>query len=168
MHISRERSRRILFWLVILGIALGSATYAIDPLSFLHPQLAVAGILWMVAASASVRVVPALQRRQVLSENLEIAAMLVYATLLTASTGATGSPFVSLYVLPLIACALWWKPRRVLLLALAIIGITVLQSGFMDAMNDMRLLTTAVVLANTLGPAIAASLILATLRNRTG
>lgn len=168
MDISPERSHRILFWLVMLGIALGSATYAIDPLSFLHPRLAVAGVLWMAAVSVSVRVVPELRRRKVLSENIEILAMFVYATLLTASTGATGSPFVSLYVLPLIACALSWRPRNVLLLALVVIGVTVLQSGFLDAMNDMRLLTTIVVLANMLGPSIAAALILAALRKRAG
>ncbi len=164
----KDRSGRTLSWLIILGIALGSITYAIDPLSFIHPRLAVAGVLWMAAVAVVVRVLPALQRRTLLGRNLEIAALLVYATLLTASTGATGSPFVSLYALPLIAGALLWKPWKVLLLAIAIIAVTLLQSGFLDAMNDMYLLTTAAVVVNVLAPAIAAALILATLQGKIG
>lgn len=164
----RDRSGRTLLRLVILGIALGSITYAIDPLSFIHPRLAVVGVLWMAAVAVAVRAIPVFQRRTRLGRNVEIAAMLVYATLLTASTGATSSPFISLYALPLIAGALSWKPWQVLLLALAIIGATLLQSGFLDAMNDMYLLTTAAVLVNVLAPAIAAALILAALQGKMG
>lgn len=165
---STPRPSRTSLWLVILGIALGSLTYAIDPLSFIQPRLAVAGVLWMAAVAVAVRAIPALQRRTTLSRNLEIAAMVVYAVLLAASTGATSSPFISLYALPLIAAALFWKPWQVLLLTVAVVALSLLQSGFLDSMNDMYLLTTAAVLLNTLGPAIAAALILATLQARIG
>lgn len=165
---TQKRPDRTSLWLVILGVALGSITYAIDPLSFIHPRLAVAGVLWMAAIAIAVRAIPFLQRRRTLGCHLEIAAMVVYAVLLTASTGATSSPFISLYALPLIAGALSWKPWQVLLLSIAVVGLTLLQSGFLDAMNDMYLLTTAAVLLNTLGPAIAAALLLAALRSRIG
>lgn len=164
----QERPSRTSLWLALLGIALGSITYAIDPLSFIHPRLAVAGVLWMAAVSVAVRAVPSLQQRSLLSRNLEIAAMVVYAALLTASTGATSSPFISLYALPLIAGALFWKPWHIVLLSIAVVVIALVQSGYLDAMNDMYLLTTAAVLLNTLGPAIAAAVILAALQGRIG
>lgn len=164
----RERlASRTLLWLDVLGLALGAITYAIDPLNFIHPTLAVTGVLWMAMAAIAVRIVPVLKRGR-LGRNLEVLALLVYATLLTASTGATSSPFISLYTLPFIGSALLWKRWQVGLLALAVIGLTLVQSGFLDAMNDMYLLTTAAVLVIALAPGIAAALILAGLQSKIG
>lgn len=167
--VDRERpTGRLLLWLEILGLALGSVTYAIDPLSFIEPRLAVGGVLWIAAAAVIVRVVPPLKARSRLSCNLEIAAMVVYATLMTASTGATSSPFITLYALPVIAAALLWKRWQVLALALAVTGLAIVQSGFLDSMNDMYLVTTIAVLINVLAPAVAAALILAGFSDRLG
>ncbi len=165
----RERlTARTLLWLEILGIALGSITYAIDPLNFIHPRLAVAGVVWMATAAILVRTVPALLKRPRASRNLEIGALLVYATLLTASTGATSSPFISLYTLPLIGSGLLWKRWQVGLLALSGIGLTLVQSGLLDAMNDMYLLTTAAIIVIALAPGVAAALVLAGLQGKIG
>lgn len=157
---------RIFFWLEILGLALGAVTYAIDPLSFIHPQLAIVGIASMIAVVFLARIVPTLRARSQLTHTLEVLSLFAYATLLTTSTGATSSPFIGLYALALLAASLVWKPWQVLVLALATIGLTLLQSGFLDSMNDMYLLTTIMLLLNALAPATAAAIIIAKFRER--
>jgi hypothetical protein len=157
---------RIFFWLEILGLALASITYAIDPLSFIHPQLAIGGIASMTAVVILARIIPALRARSRLTHTLEVLSLFIYATLLTISTGATSSPFIGLYALALLAASLVWKLWQVLLLALATIAPTLLQSGFLDSMNDMYLLTTIMLLLNALAPATAAAIIIAKLHER--
>jgi len=159
---------RTFLWLELLGMALGAATFAIDPLSFIHPLLAVAGLLWMAVATVGARVIRALSAKGRPRFFFEIAAMLVFALLLTASTGATSSPFISLYVLPVVASALLLRPWQVMVLAGACVGLTLIQSGLLDAMNDMYLLTSAAVLLNVLAPPAAGAIILASVRGRAG
>ena len=164
---SRLTGRTLLF-LELLGLVLGSATFAIDPLNFIHPKLAIAGLLWMAVAALTARAIPWLRKHPEVAHVLEVIALVVFALLLTASTGATNSPFQSLYALPVIASALLWKPWQVLLLAVAIVVMTLVQSGLLDAMNDMYFVTTAAVILNVLAPAVAASLLLAGMLRRIG
>jgi diguanylate cyclase (GGDEF)-like protein len=164
----KRRTDRTLFWLELLGLALGSITYAIDPLNFIHPGLAVAGIVWLAVAMLAVRLVSALQSNVRVCRAIEIAALLVYAVLLTTSTGATNSPFISLYALPVVASALYWKRWQVLLLSVAIVVLALIQSGLLDAMNDLHFLTTAAILINVLAPSFAAALVLLRLQGRIG
>ena len=159
---------RTLLLLELLGIVLGAATFAIDPLNFIHPWLAIAGLLWMACASLLVRVIPWFRFHPPAAHLCEILALFVFAVLLTASTGATSSPFLSFYALPVVASALLWKPVHVLLLAVAIVLVTLVQSGLLDTMNDMYFLTTAAVALNVLAPAFAAALVLAGVRGRMG
>lgn len=155
-------------WLILFGIALGVATYSIDPLSFIHPVLAVVAIGSMVLGLVLSRTVPALRAVPRRARGFEVAAMFVYTTLLTASTGATNSPFIPLYALSLTAAALIWKRWQVASLAVATLAVTLIQSGFLDAMNDMFFATTAAVLFAAIGPAAAAALIIATMRTQVG
>jgi diguanylate cyclase (GGDEF)-like protein len=159
---------RSLLVLELMGLVLGAATFAIDPLNFIRPWVAAAGLSWMACAALIVRVVPWFRSRQAVAHLFEIVALFVFAVLLTASTGATSSPFLSFYALPIVASALLWKPRYVLLLAVAVVLVTLVQSGLLDAMNDMNFLTTTAVALNVLAPAFAAALILAGLRGRIG
>ncbi|MEQ1579146.1 MAG: diguanylate cyclase [Steroidobacteraceae bacterium] len=159
---------RTLLSLELLGIVLGAATFAIDPLNFIRPWLAVAGLFWMICAALIVRIVPSFRTKQAIVHLFEIVALFVFAVLMTASTGATSSPFLSFYALPIVASALLWKPWHVLLLAVAVVLVTLVQSGLLDAMNDMYFLTTAAVALNVLAPAFAAALILAGFRGRMG
>lgn len=149
-------------------MVLGAATFAIDPLNFIRPWLAIAALLWMAGAALIVRVVPWFRSRQGVSHRFEISALFVFAMLLTVSTGATSSPFLSFYALPVVASALLSKPWHVLLLAVAVLLVTLVQSGLLDAMNDMVFLTTAAVALNVLAPAFAAALILAWVREKMG
>ena len=149
-------------------MVLGAATFAIDPLNFIRPWLAIAALLWMAGAALIVRVVPWFRSRQGVSHRFEISALFVFAVLLTVSTGATSSPFLSFYALPVVASALLSKPWHVLLLAVAVLLVTLVQSGLLDAMNDMVFLTTAAVALNVLAPAFAAALILAWVREKMG
>jgi diguanylate cyclase (GGDEF)-like protein len=159
---------RTLLCLELLGMVLGAATFAIDPLNFIRPWLAIAALLWMAGAALIVRVVPWFRSRQGVSHRFEISALFVFAVLLTVSTGATSSPFLSFYALPVVASALLSKPWHVLLLAVAVLLVTLVQSGLLDAMNDMVFLTTAAVALNVLAPAFAAALILAWVREKMG
>ena len=122
----------------------------------------------MAGAALIVRVVPWFRSRQGVSHRFEISALFVFAVLLTVSTGATSSPFLSFYALPVVASALLSKPWHVLLLAVAVLLVTLVQSGLLDAMNDMVFLTTAAVALNVLAPAFAAALILAWVREKMG
>ncbi len=164
----KRRTDRTLFWLELLGLALGGGTYALDPLNFIHPSLAVAGIAGMAVAVMAVRLVPGRQPNARATHATEIVLLLVYAALLTTSTGASGSPFISLYVLPVVASALYWKRWQVSLFSLGIFVLALLQSRFLDAMNDISFLTTAAILVNVLAPPFAAAFILLRLQGRIG
>lgn len=164
---NRLTSRALLF-LELLGIVLGGATFAIDPLNFIHPWLAIAGLSWMACAALVARVIPGFQSHPAVVHHFEVIALFLFAVLLTASTGATSSPFLAFYALPVVAGALLWKPGQVLLLAIAVVLVALVQSGLLDAMNDMYFLTTAAVALNVLAPAFAAALMLAGFRGRVG
>ena len=159
---------RTLLYLEFLGIFLGACTFAIDPLNFIHPGFAIAGVVGLVAFTLVIRVIPSLRLRTRLTHSLEIAALLVYAALMTTSTGASSSPFLSLYALPVIAGALLWRPWKVLAFAAVVFTLALIQSGLFDAMNDMYFLTTAAVLLNVLAPSLAAAVILAGLQGKIG
>lgn len=159
---------RTLLVLEILGIVLAGATFAIDPLNFIHPWVAVAGLLWMGCIALFARIVPSLRSRPPVAHMLEVAALFAFALLMTASTGATSSPFLSLYALPVIGSAFLWKPWQVMLLAAAIVAVTLVQSGLLDAMNDMYFLTTVAVVVNVLAPGFVAALLIAGLRTQMG
>jgi len=164
----KSNSGQVLLFLELMGIALGALTFAIDPLNFIHPWFAIAGLLFMAAAAIAARTVPWLRRQPDAVHVFEVAALFVFALLMTASTGATSSPFLSMYALPVIAGGLRWSPWRVAMLAIAVVAVTLVQSGLLDAMNDMYFLTTAAVVLNVLCPAFAAAMVLATLRDRVG
>lgn len=159
---------RTLLILELVGIVLAAATFAIDPLNFIHPWLAVAGLLWMACIALLARVIPWFRSRPSVAHVTEVVALFAFALLMTASTGATSSPFLSLYALPVVAGAFLWRPWQVMLLAAATVGVTLVQSGLLDAMNDMYFLTTVAVVLNVLAPAFAAALLIAGLRARMG
>ncbi len=159
---------RTLLFLELLGMGLGAATFAIDPLNFISPWLAIAGLLWMACAALMVRAIPWFRAQPAVAHVFEIIALFLFAALLTTSTGATSSPFLSFYALPVMASALLWKPWHVLLLAVAVVLVTLVQSGLLDAMNDMSFLTTAAIVLNVLAPAFAAALMLAGVRGKMG
>lgn len=164
---SRLTGRTLLF-LELLGLVLGAATFALDPLNFIHPWIAIAALLWMAAAALLARALPWLRNQPAIAHSFEVFALFVFAVLLTTSTGATSSPFLSLYALPVIASALLWKPWQVLVLAVVAVAVTLVQSGLLDSMNDMYFLTTAAIVLNVLAPAVAAALLLAGMRAKMG
>lgn len=159
---------RLILLLELLGLILGTATFALDPLNFIHPWIAVAALLWMAAAAVLARSLPWFRNHAMTAHVFEVFALFFFAVLLTTSTGATSSPFLSLYALPVIASALLWRPWQVMVLAAVAVAVTLVQSGLLDSMNDMYFLTTAAVVLNVLAPAVAAALLLSTMRARMG
>jgi diguanylate cyclase (GGDEF)-like protein len=158
----------VLFFLELMALALGLATFAIDPLNFIHPWVAVAGLLFLALAMIAARTWPSLRRNAATAHLFQVIVLIAFAGSMTASTGATSSPFLSMYALPVIAGALRWKPWQVSVLAILIVAAVLVQSGMLDAMNDMYFLTTAAVVLNVLGPAFAAALVLASMSGRMG
>jgi hypothetical protein len=166
------RSHRHTVWawatlaLEALGLALGAITFAADPLGFPAPALALYGMASLTAVALVAHALPALRARPRLAHSIEVAALFLYATLLTLSTGATSSPFIALYALALFAAALGWKVWQVAALAFTTVGLTLLQSGFLDSMNDLHLFTTIMLLLDAVAPAAAAAVIIAACRQR--
>jgi hypothetical protein len=147
-----------------VALLLGVVTYAGNPFGFIYPRLFLGSIVAMTLIVVAARVAPALRRRWRMVRSLEVIALLVYATSLTVSTGTINTPFVALYAITLLAAALVWTLRQVLVLAVMILALTPLQTGFFNLLADMPMFTTVMVLLNTLLPAAAAAVVIATLR----
>ena len=143
---SRLTGRTLLF-LELLGIVLGAATFAIDPLNFIHPWLAVAGVLWMACATLLVRVVPWFRLHEARCPPLRDRCAL---RLRSAADGIYGRNQQSL---PVLLCPARRRQRPAVeaLAGAAARGgnrvVTLVQSGLLDPMNDMYFLTTAAVVA---------------------
>ncbi len=160
------RSPRAITALAWLALVLGLGTYASDPLGFSHPGLALYAMGSLAAVALLCRVLSALRHRPRLGVTLVVLALFFYAELMTLATGLTGGPFIGLYALALWAAALSWRPWQVVALAVVILGLTELQSGFLDRMNDMHPVASAMALLDGLGPPVAAAWIIAWLRPR--
>ena len=157
---------RITVALAWAALLLGFGTYASDPLGFSRPELALYAMGSLVVMSALCLALPSMRRRAALASTLLVLAMFLYAELMTLATGLTGGPFVGLFALALWGAALSWRPWKVTLLAALTLALSELQSGFLDRMNDMHPITSAMVLLDGLGPAVAAAWIIVHLRRR--
>ncbi len=154
----------IFLGLEAIAVALGLIVYAADPFGFVHPQLALVSVVAMAATAVAARVLPALHRRASRVRSLEVAALLLYAVLMSASMGAANSPFIALYALALLASALLWDPWPVVVLAILTFGFTFLQTDYSDLMDGMPLFAAAVVLLNALLPAAVAAAVISMVR----
>jgi hypothetical protein len=150
--------------LEVIAIALGLMVYVGDPFGFVHRQLAFWSLLGMACfvcvARGAVLVWPLARRVR----SIEVVMLFGYATLLTQSMGAANSPFIALYAITLLAAALLWEPVWIVVLAILIFGFTLLQTGFLDLMDERPLFAIVIVVLDALLPAAIAGVMIAVVR----
>lgn len=107
-------------WFALLAAAVGAAPFAVARETLLRPSLAGFALACLLLETALARLLPAsrLHRVRVL---LDIGALLLFAFLVCAATGALASHLLALFLLPLTAAAIVPSRFGFLLAALAVV-----------------------------------------------
>ena len=167
-HYLSEQLRLLARWIFAclewIAVTLGLMIYAAQPFDLVHPRVAWVSVLAMAMIAVLARLVKPLRRHVSWTRSFEIAALFIYAALMTMSMGAANTPFIALYAITLLAAALVWEVWAVTVLALITLGFTFLQTDYLDLMDEMPLFALAVVIFNALMPAAAAAVVIAAVR----
>jgi diguanylate cyclase (GGDEF)-like protein len=98
-------ANRTLPWFGLLALVVGAAPFAAADTMLLRPQLALYGLLGLSLEMVLTRVLPGLRHRTGWRTLCDMVALLVFATITCAATGALQSHLLALYLLPLTAAA---------------------------------------------------------------
>jgi diguanylate cyclase (GGDEF)-like protein len=93
-------------WFALLALAVGAAPFAVASETLLRPRLALLALTGLLLEVVLTRVLPGLRQRKGLRVLLDILALLLFATVMSAATGALDSHLLALYLLPLTAAAI--------------------------------------------------------------
>jgi len=107
-------------WFAVLALVVGAAPFAVMPESVTHPRLLIGALSGLAAAFLLTRL-PAMKRHTVLRMLLEVLALLLFASLMTAATGGLESYWLALFLLPLAAAAIVLSRFGFLLTAILIL-----------------------------------------------
>ncbi|MES1191944.1 MAG: GGDEF domain-containing protein [Steroidobacter sp.] len=107
-------------WFAVLAIVAGASPFAIAEESITHPRLLSSALLGLAVIFCATRL-PLLKRHFILRMLLEVLALLAFAALMSAATGALGSYWLALFLLPLTAAAIVLSRIGFLLTALLVL-----------------------------------------------
>lgn len=143
-------------WFALLAVAVGAAPFAVAYETLSYPTLARAALIGLCVETAFTRLWPVFKRRMGMRVLLDIVALLLFATLLSASTGALESHLLALFLLPLTAAAIVLSRFGFLLAALIVLALYVLL-GALTPQVDLASSAFIIRLIGSLAPALIAT-----------
>jgi diguanylate cyclase (GGDEF)-like protein len=143
-------------WFALLAIAVGAAPFAVDGESLTRPTLATAALVGLGVEAAVTRLVPVFKRQAGVRVLLDIIALLLFAALISAATGALESHLLALFLLPLTAAAIVLSRLGFLLTALFVLALYVLL-GALTPHIDLQSSAFVIRLIGSLAPALIAT-----------
>lgn len=142
-------------WFAVLALVVGAAPFAIASESLKHPHLLVGALIGLATVFLATSL-PLLKRHFIVRMLLNVLGLLVFATLLGAATGALGSYWLALFLLPLTAAAIVLSRAGFLLTAvLSLVAYVVL--GELTPFTDITSSIFIIRLIGSLAPALIAT-----------
>src|SRR5882672_9779741 len=93
-------------WFSLRALALGAGAFAVATQAFNYRKLAIAAWLMLLLVNVAMRFLPAIQRTKRLRCALEVAALLIFVSLMAAANNGVRSGFLTLFLLPLTVAAI--------------------------------------------------------------
>jgi diguanylate cyclase (GGDEF)-like protein len=143
-------------WFALLAVAVGAAPFAVAVESLTQPTRATAALVGLGIETALTRLLPVFKRQAGLRVLLDIIALLLFATLINAATGALESHLLALFLLPLTAAAIVLSRFGFLLAALFVLALYVLL-GALTPQIDLQSSAFVIRLIGSLAPALIAT-----------
>jgi len=164
---TRPMAASVLLWFDLLALAIGLAQFTVGESKSNNLAITVVALTWLVLSAVIVRVLPSLRPHVWLCCAIDTLGLLVFATGLTASTGGTESPLLTLMLLPLTAAAVALGKYMYALFALAAV-VAAFALGFMTPTISIGSSAFFVWLISALAPAIIATTAIAMLMEQAG
>ncbi len=142
-------------WFALLALVVGAAPFAVAAESVTHSSLLVGALIGLCIEFLIIRL-PFFKRHLALRMLVDVLALLVYATLINASTGALGSYLLALFLLPLTAAAIVLSRLGFLLTAMLVL-VAYLILGTLTPHTDLSSSIFIIRLIGSLAPALIAT-----------
>lgn len=143
-------------WFALLAGVVGAAPFAVAAETLTHPALATAGLIGLAVEAVLTRLVPVFKRHAGLRVLIDIVALMLFAALISAATGALESHLLALFLLPLTAAAIVLSRFGFVLAALCVLALYVLL-GSATAKIDLASSAFVIQLIGSLAPALIAT-----------
>ncbi len=152
-------------WFALLALAVGAAPFAVAREMLLLPRLAGFALAGLLLETALTRLLPLFQTRSGLRVLVDILALLAFAVLISAATGALESHLLALFLLPLTASAIALS-RFGFMLAALLVALSYVLLGALTPQVELLSSAFVIRIIGSLAPALIATAAISLLMNQ--